>query len=332
MSRDIYHIASEYLSGRISSDDRQYFLQWLNESEENKDIFAEIEKVWKLTGSLSAMPVEPDVDDEWNRFTHLRNSDTPTVSIDIAPKRTIQLYTLRIAAVLIPMVLILSAVFFINNKNTTLQNTWVTINSGEHTLIKQLPDGTEVNMNKNTTLSYTQKFGKERLVKLKGEAFFKVTKLGKPFIVDAGNTSVKVLGTHFNVKNFGSSAQVFVEEGSVLFSAAKNDRNNAILKAGEIGLYKDESVPIEKLKTTNGNAWITKKLSFENSPLEQVKTDISNYFGQNVVLPRELSRCLFTGEFSNPNITNVLDVISISIGCKYTIRNDSVYFEGEGCN
>lgn len=331
MNRDIYHIASEYLSGRISSDDRQYFLQWLNESEENKEIFAEIEKVWKLTGSLSAMPSEPDIDDEWNRFTHLRNSDTPTVSIDIAPKRTIRFYTLRIAAVLIPMVLILSAVFFINNKNTTLQNTWVTINSGEQTLIKQLPDGTEVNLNKNTTLSYTQKFGKERLVKLKGEAFFKVTKLGKPFIVDAGSTSVKVLGTHFNVKNYGSSAQVFVEEGSVLFSDVKNNANKAILKAGEMGLFKGEFVQIEKIKTTNGHAWITQKLSFENSALTQVKTDISNYFGQNIVLPGELKNCLFTGEFTNPEVHNVLDVISLSVGCRYKIVNDTIYFEGEGC-
>ncbi|HEX2934156.1 MAG TPA: FecR domain-containing protein, partial [Bacteroidales bacterium] len=159
------------------------------------------------------------------------------------------------------------------------------------------------------------------------------TKLGKPFIVDAGRTSVKVLGTHFNVKNYASSVtQVYVEEGSVLFSDAQNDKNATTLKAGEMGLFKGESTPIEKMKTANGNAWLTKKLNFENSTLEQVKTDISNYFGQTVVLPNGLSRCLFTGEFSDPNITNVLDVVSFSVGCKYTIRNDSVYFEGEGCN
>ncbi len=330
MSRDIYHIASAYLSGRIDNDDRRYFLQWLNESEENKAIFAELERVWKLTGSIAIMPTAPDTDDEWKSFTKLRDTGIPRVDIDAAPKKSITFYVLRIAAVFIFVVLILTALL-LNQKNKTLQNTWITVNSGEQTLIKQLPDGTEVNLNKNTTLTYPRKFGKERLVKLKGEAFFKVTKLGKPFIVDAGTTLVKVLGTHFNVKNYNSSAQVFVQEGSVLFADAKNNKNNVILEPGEMGLYKGESVQIEKIRTANGNAWITQKLCFENSTLAQVTSDISNYFGQNTVLPAELKHCLFTGKFENPEIHNVLDVISLSVGCHYSILNDTIYFEGEGC-
>lgn len=330
MSRDIYHIASDYLSGRINAEDRQYFLQWLAASPENKEIFAELERVWEITGCLS-QTIETDTDAEWKRFTYLRSTNSKIVDISTAPKRTVNFYIWRVAAVFIPIMLILSGVLFVNNKNKTLQSTWITLNSGKQAITKLLPDGTEVNINKNTTLSYTQKFGKERVVKLKGEAFFKVTKLGKPFIVEAGRTSVKVLGTHFNFKNYGSFSQVFVEEGSVLFSDVKNEKNSAILNAGEMGLYKGEPLPIETIKTTNGNAWITKKLSFESSTLEQVKYDISNYFGQNSVIPNELSNCLFTGKFENPEIHNVLDVISLSVGCSYKIVNDTIYFEGEGC-
>lgn len=332
MSRDIYHIASDYLSGRINDQDRQYFLWWMEESPENREIFAELERVWKITGTLSQAP-EPDVDAEWKRFTAMRETGGKNIQLTAKPTHSFYYYATRIAAVVIPALLILSVAIFLSKKNQTLQHTFLTINSANKELIHQLPDGTEVCLNKNTSLTYPKKFGKERTVKLSGEAFFKVSKLGKPFIVDAGRTSVKVLGTHFNVKNYPSSTTlVFVEEGSVLFSDVRNYKNATTLKAGEMGLFRGEANTIEKVKTANGNAWLTKKLHFENSTLEQVKTDISNYFGQNVVLPHELSRCLFTGEFTNPNITNVLDVISFSVGCQYSISNDTVYFKGEGCN
>jgi len=333
LSRDIYHIASDYLSGRINSEERQYFLQWLEASQENKALFAELKNVWELTGSLTGT-IEPDVDAEWNRFTRLRETTGKTVHLNDRTKPSVAFYAMRIAAVVIPAILILSAALFISKKNHTLQSTWVTVTSGNQQLVQQLPDGTEACLNKNTSMAFPKKFGKERLVRLTGEAFFKVTKLGKPFIVNAGSTSVKVLGTHFNVKNYPNapSIQVFVEEGSVLFSDTQNSNNKVVLKPGEMGLYKDSSQPIEKIRTTNGTAWLTQKLRFENVALNVVKSDISNYFGQNVVLPAQLRNCLFTGEFNKPELTDMLNVISLSVGCSFKIVNDTIYFQGEGCN
>ncbi|HEX2935856.1 MAG TPA: hypothetical protein VHO72_10925, partial [Bacteroidales bacterium] len=173
MSRDIYHIASDYLSGRINDQDRQYFLQWMEESPENRKIFAELERVWKITGSLP-QALEPDVDAEWKRFTAMREKEARTIQMDQKTTRSVYYYAMRAAAVIIPVLLLLSITFFFSKKNQTLQHTFLTVNSGNSTLIQQLPDGTEVSLNKNTTLTYPKKFGKERIVKLSGEAFFKV--------------------------------------------------------------------------------------------------------------------------------------------------------------
>jgi hypothetical protein len=63
-----------------------------------------------------------------------------------------------------------------------------------------------------------------------------------------------------------------------------------------MGLYKGESVQIEKIRTANGNAWITQSYVLKQHTA-QVTSDISNYFGQNTVLPAELKHCLFTGKF-----------------------------------
>src|SRR5690606_36367432 len=98
----------------------------------------------------------------------------------------------------------------------------------------QLSDGTMVHINSGSTLKYPIKFiaGENRQVYLDGEAFFDVAKDKKhPFIVNADNLNVRVLGTHFNVSNYPEDAvtDVVLVEGSVgmyrsneEFDASKN--------------------------------------------------------------------------------------------------------------
>ena len=69
----------------------------------------------------------------------------------------------------------------------------------------QLSDGTIVHLNSGTTLKYPVKFiaSGNRQVFLDGEAFFDVAKdKTHPFVVNADNLNVRVLGTHFNVSNY----------------------------------------------------------------------------------------------------------------------------------
>lgn len=65
-----------------------------------------------------------------------------------------------------------------------------------------LPDSTEVTLNRYSTLTCPVRFkGKNRNVSLSGEAYFEVRKDARhPFIVQAEEVEVKVLGTHFNLE------------------------------------------------------------------------------------------------------------------------------------
>ena len=67
-----------------------------------------------------------------------------------------------------------------------------------------LPDGTEVWLNSESTLTYSTDFGSStRDVKLIGEAYFKVHKDKRhQFIVHIANVELKVFGTEFNVKSY----------------------------------------------------------------------------------------------------------------------------------
>ncbi len=57
----------------------------------------------------------------------------------------------------------------------------------------------------------------ERTVRLAGEAFFDVGRDGRPFVVHAGDATVRVLGTRFAVRSAGGDGEglVVVEEGRV---------------------------------------------------------------------------------------------------------------------
>lgn len=84
-----------------------------------------------------------------------------------------------------------------------------------------LSDGTEVFLNSDSRLSYPTVFkGKERIVSLEGEGYFKVARdTEHPFVVKSGKMQVRVLGTEFNVRSYSPDETcVTLIEGKVAVS------------------------------------------------------------------------------------------------------------------
>lgn len=96
-----------------------------------------------------------------------------------------------------------------------------------------LPDGSFVLLNKNSSIGYEKSFD-ERKVTLNGEAFFSVEKGTNPFVVVTEHGDVQVLGTEFNVKSDKENLEVEVEEGHVQMKA-NNQRTS--IKRNERGAY-----------------------------------------------------------------------------------------------
>ena len=104
----------------------------------------------------------------------------------------------------------------LDDQDVNLQNRLITPKGGEYTIM--LADGTKVWVNAATEIRYPVKFaGKERRVRLEGEAYFEVVKnTEKPFIVEANGIEVKVYGTQFNVNTRrDDQIQTTLVEGSV---------------------------------------------------------------------------------------------------------------------
>lgn len=163
------------------------------------------------------------------------------------------------------------------------------------TQLIQLPDGSEVMLNRHSTLHYPEKFGKERIVELNGEAYFEVSKNPeKPFRVKASSVTVSVLGTHFNVDAYANDSLVETTllEGSVAVSDNNNGRQ-LILKPNETAIYRKKSGSL--IMQTDDNAteeisWREGILAFTDATMNEIARQLSHHFDVNIRICDEALR------------------------------------------
>lgn len=111
----------------------------------------------------------------------------------------------------------------------------------------RLSDGTKVWVNENTQIEYPEHFAaNERIVTLKGEAFFEVARdTTRPFIISSGDIKTTVLGTSFDVKAYGKIAEVNVRSGKV---KVESTQNTVFLERGYATVFNPENKTLKKHK------------------------------------------------------------------------------------
>ncbi len=147
-----------------------------------------------------------------------------------------------------------------------------------------LADGTEVKLNSDSKLTYPHRFqnGKERIVRLEGEAFFRVKHNSQcPFIVDAGGVLTKDLGTSFNVKAYSSSpCKVTLVEGSVAVLAKGGKVEPVVLTPGqEYSVASETTKPhINKVNTEETTAWTDGVYYYHDQTLAHIVGDLAAHY------------------------------------------------------
>jgi len=190
-----------------------------------------------------------------------------------------------------------------------------------------LPDGTVVQLNSESTLRFPAKFAAaSRQVELKGEAFFSVTKdPSSPFSIGTLNTRITVLGTRFNLRAYPSEAQtsVVVEEGRVRFSG-KTD--SLILTANQLGVLRSGSaMQMKEVSAESYLAWKDNKLVFENESLESIVKTLERWYAVQISIKAPaIARERYTGKFDHPNLKTVLESMSFALDFNYRLK-DNIY-------
>ena len=145
------------------------------------------------------------------------------------------------------------------------------VGSSDAPQMVSLPDGSRVELGIGASLQYPRRFASERrAVTLDGEARFDVESGSAPFVVEASEARVTVLGTIFSVHALGSSTWVTVEEGRVRLEDAVTPTAVIELGAGDGAVLFDSirALPPEEVASVRG--WVEGGLDFVDAPLQTV--------------------------------------------------------------
>lgn len=148
-----------------------------------------------------------------------------------------------------------------------------------------LCDGTEVWLNANSKLVYPTAFvEKERTVFLEGEAYFKVTKGTKPFIVKTDYLQTKVLGTEFNVKSYtAEDSHVTLISGKVQVRSRENERFVDLEPGKDAMLLSDGLFEVKEVNSEAYTYWRDGYFYFDELPLADIMQSIGRWYNVNVI-------------------------------------------------
>lgn len=147
-----------------------------------------------------------------------------------------------------------------------------------------LSDGSTLMLAPSTTVRYSSDFGKNgqaREIFVDGEAFFTVVhNEGAPFIVRAGNSQLRVVGTSFAVRKYSDdkSVRFVVAQGKVAVKAGAGPVS--IVSSGDIGVADANGVIAVSRDTSIANAiaWTTDQLVLEEVSLAQAIPELERWY------------------------------------------------------
>jgi ferric-dicitrate binding protein FerR (iron transport regulator) len=282
-------------------------------------------KFWKELPGISGDKI-PDVDKAWENVRGRLDLETRKELSFSDRQGQMGRTLLRIAAAVAVLIALGITAIYINNNDAFSKKTTLATDSDEKNLQVLLPDGSTVFLNRNSSLSYHTSFGKkERLVKLSGEAFFEISSnKAKPFIVDAGNASVKVVGTSFNVitNNDRSAVEVFVKSGKVMLSD-NTGAHSLMLDPGFVGTIDSEITEKTINKDPNYMSWNTGLLVYNGQKLDVVFRDLKKVYNMDIVAddPGILENT-WTSPIDNQQQETIIRLICTSFNLSYSKVGD----------
>jgi ferric-dicitrate binding protein FerR (iron transport regulator) len=275
---------------------------------------------------------EINVDKAWENIYSRVKESGKSANIFTGRFRLLNGTFLRIAATLLIVIGLGSAGLYLFRTGTSGNKITIATNSYQMNRQVLLPDGSNIFLNRNTSLSYKAAAGKfDRHVILKGEAFFEITPdATRPFTVDAGEASIKVLGTSFNVisKNNDSAVEVFVKTGKVLLSDNSGIRN-LILDPGFVGTMDPKLSEKRENKNPNYLSWNTRQLIYEGETLDVVFHDLKRMYNINIHTsdPLILNQPITTS-FNNEPHETIIRIICTTFNLSYK-KDGDVYHLGK---
>lgn len=309
----------------ISEEDNAELMSWAADPECGA-LLEDLKVLWQKI-QLKSSNYTPDKDYYWKELSRRMNKAEQEEKA-VPVRKAVRFRSLYRYAMAACMVLAIGMSYYwgVAVKEKSHIEQVYTCMSGKSRI--SLPDGSNVWLHANTTLICSDDFGgRERLVKMSGEAYFEVVKdEKKKFVVQTEGMQVLVHGTKFNV---GASAEdkeskVSLVEGSV---SLKTSSEEVFLKPGDIAVYDKEN---NRLAVAAGDVefdrlWMKDKLIISNESLGDVCRFLSRWYDVEIHLEDGLkSKYQYTFTLRDEPLEEILRLMSRINPIAYSFDEDNV--------
>ena len=341
MSREEFQqLLKRYLEGSCSEEEKRVVEQWYSLLDDEE------------LPALDPQALAASDTKLWEAI-HANMNQTPVATVrPLSPPKNRVWTTLAIAASLTGVLLTIIGVLY---QSGNQGSEWMqeasrldTVNTSNKALAFVLSDGSTVTLQPQASLTYPRSFSSDkREVYLKGEAFFAIQKdSSRPFYVHSQQLRVQVVGTSFWVRSPEQqpTSEVTVVSGKVRVEPAKtpgllaswfSKKEGVVLNPNQRVTYEQQekeltiglaAEPVLLAEATEAT------FQYSESPLKVVLERLEQLYGIQIQAANEgLYQCTFTGDLSNQNLYEQLELICQSMGARYEVKGLQIVLSGGKC-
>ncbi len=329
-------LLSKKLSKEISDSEQKQLSQAL-QNEEYRLLAIQIEHYFKEKNEIGA--IVPPLDTIWQRIAKAEK-DLVANKFDFSvPKQNLFSNILfRVAAILVLFLSISLVTYYLFNRTQT-----IALAATDQKIFKILDDGTSIWLNKQSSITYNEDFGKhQREITLKGEAYFDVVKnAAVPLIIHVGDRTdgidIEVKGTAFNVNAYleNDGIEVALVRGFIAVTDRQNVKNSVLLKPNDKLVFNTKfakqnlsSFRVLALKPElifKATSWVSDTLIFNKEKLVDLAPKLEKKYNLKIEIRSEkLKEKRFSGTFTSETIYQALEALKLSYPLTYTIDKQLV--------
>ncbi len=308
MQNDIYNILPKHFAGQTTPEEEKHVDQFKTE---NNFEYQQLKKLWISRKTIRVYDF--DKSRAWKIIKEVqKRQNTKTIPMD---KRW-----MRVAVV--AAILIVGSLMAYQYLPSRSKSEILIVSSSSESQMITLADGSNVWLNRNSTLHFPKVFkGEKRAVQLEGEAFFDIQKNDrKEFIIETANAFTKVLGTSFNIIATETQTDVMVETGKV--EVSNHTAQKIVLTAGEAGQVGSNKVEKLKQLAPNAMAWRTGEFTFKDTPLSQAVKDLNTYYVNQFMVENLESGCELNVNFKRAKIEDIIETIELLCGVEFSKKGN----------
>ncbi|HEY8929823.1 MAG TPA: FecR domain-containing protein [Mucilaginibacter sp.] len=203
-------------------------------------------------------------------------------------------------------------------------NTLSTVRGQELPYPLVLADGTKVWLNAASSITYPVAFnGKERSVKITGEAYFEVVhNATHPFKVEVKGQTIEDLGTAFNINAYDDEPNI----KTTLISGSVKINDKTVLHPGQAATQHGQNIEIKNVDTEGAIAWKNGYFLFDHEDLPGIMRKISRWYNVDIEYPQgqHISAGFFGSITRYGNVSQVLGMLQETSNVKFKVEGHKI--------